>query len=309
MRSWYRIQIARLPAVFLALTFALVTSAEAVDGAAPGSGPSGTSVEMNQGWYLVIDRAGILDEGQERSAINDAYRLNLYDIPTQVVTEPVALNQAQADARADELRIIHGIESSEGADDGLMVYTSVDPYDGANIVMSLSIGTSTLPQNGLNAESLDDIRNRIVADQLAQGHPARAIVYSLREMIYLEHYVPPPAPVLTESKADVNRVVDVVVPLVGVAGVGWLIRGRNRSRGDQAAQTRLTVAFATLALALILLAVQTRSSPGVFAAGLLATAVACRAVLLDRDRYRTIVATPRPPGSRVPATGRRAAGT
>jgi len=278
-----------------------------VIGAAPDIAPSGNSVQMGQDWYMVIDRAGILDEVQERSAINDAYRLNLYGIPTQVVTEPVALNQGQADARANELRITNGIESSFGANDGLLVYASVDPYDQTNIVMSISGGGRTLPRNGLNTDALNDIRDQIVTDQLAQGHPARAIVYSLREIIYLEQYVPPPAPVLHGWKADVNRAIDVLAPLVSLAGTGWLIRRRSRSEGNQAASTRDILTFGVAALVLVVLAVQTRSAPAVFAAAWLGTVAAWQATLLDRGRDcdRTVVTTPRPPGSRLTAMSRK----
>jgi len=304
MKSCFSTQTARLTVALLMLLLAPIIPVEQATDAAPA--PSGSSIEMSQDWYMVIDRAGILDEGQERSAINDAYRLNLYGIPTQVVTEPVALNQAQADARADERRIIDEIESAPWADDGLLVYVSVDPYDQTNIVMSISVGGLTLPRNGLNTETLNDIRDRIVTDQLAQGHPARAIVYSLREMIYFEQYVPPPAPVLNRWKADVNRMADVVVPLSSVAGVGWLIRSRHRSGGGQAASTRVILALSSVALAMIVLAIQTRSSPAVLAAALLGTMVAWQAVRLDQDRVRAIVTTPRPPGSRLPATLSRA---
>jgi len=300
MRSWFRIRIVRWRAVLPALVMAVGVLWAPTIAAAPMPPSAPDSVEMNQSWYMVIDRAGILDEGQEQSTINDAYRLNLYGIPTQIVTEPVALNQAQADARADELRVMEGIESAPWADDGLLVYVSVDSYDQGNVVMSISTGVRTLPRNGLDAESLDGIRDRIVTGQLAQGHPARAIVYSLREMIYLEQYVPPLPPVITGWRVGLNSMIDVLAPALSVAGTAWLIRGRNH---------RVTViGSGTLSVVLIVLAVATRSSPGVLSAGVLGGAVAWEAIRLDRSRERTIVATPRPPGRRVPSRLRQVSG-
>lgn len=293
MRSWFSIRIARWCAVLLTLVMAAVVLWAPTIAAAPKPAPTADTVETNQSWYMVIDRAGILNDGQARSAINDAYRLNLNGIPTQVVTEPVALNQAQADARADELRIIEGIESAPWADDGLVVYVSVDPYDQENVVMSISTGVRTLPRNGLKHETLDGIRDRIVTDQLAQGHPARAIVYSLREMIYLEQYVPPPPSVVTGWRVGLNPMIDVLAPALSMVGIAWLIRGRNHRAA--------AVGFGTVAVVVLGLAVATRSSPGVLSAAFLGGIVVWGIIRVDRSRERTIVATPRPPGRRVPA--------
>lgn len=300
MRSWFSIRIARWCTVLPALVVAAGILWAPAIAAAPRSGSASNAVEMNQSWYMVIDRAGILDEGQERSTINDAYRLNLYGIPTQVVTEPVALNQAQADARADELRVMEGIESAPWADDGLVVYVSVDPYDQSNTVMSISIGVRTLPRNGLDAETLDGIRDQIVTGQLTQGHPARAIVYSLRKMIYLEQYVPPPPPVITGWRVGMNPMTDVLAPALSVAGIAWLILGRNHRVA--------VIGSGALSVVLIVLAIATRSSPGVLSAGVLGGIAVWGTIRLDRSRERTIVATPRPPRSRLPSRLRQVSG-
>ena len=300
MRSWFSIRIAQWCTVLPALVMAAGVLWTPAIAAAPMPASATDGLEMNQSWYMVIDRAGILDEGQEQSAINDAYRLNLYGIPTQVVTEPVALNQDQADTRADELRVMEGIESAPWADDGLLVYVSVDPYDQGNVVMSISTGVQTLPRNGLDAETLDGIRDRIVTEQLAQDHPARAIVYSLREMIYLEQYVPPLPPVITGWRVGLNSMIDVLAPALSVAGIAWLIRGRNHRVA--------VIGSGTLSVVLIVLAVAARSSPGVLSAGVLGGIAVWGAIRLDRSRERTIVATPRPPGRRVPSRLRQVSG-
>ncbi|MEJ7901463.1 MAG: hypothetical protein WKF63_06415, partial [Thermomicrobiales bacterium] len=100
-------------------------------------------------------------------------------------------------------------------------------------------------------------------------------------------------------------------PLVSLAGTGWLIRRRSRTKGNQAASTHEILTLGVAALVLVVLAVQTRSAPAVFAAAWLGTVAAWQATLLDRgrDHDRTIVTTPRPPGSRVAAMARKSAGT
>ncbi len=281
-------------------------------GAAPGHRSSDAHRATEQSWYMVVDRAGILDEGQERSAINDAYRLNLYGISTQVITEPVALNQAQAIVRADELRTTNNIESRPGANDGLVVYASVDPYDQSNIVMAISTGAFTLPRNGLDLASLDRIRDQIMTYQLAQGHPARAIVYSLREMIYLEQYVPPPAPEVAGWRSGVNGMVDILGPITGVAAMVWLIHSRRRPVGASSPPGVTLMAASVLAVVIVVMAVVTRSPLGVVAGALPGGMAVWIASRLDRDtvrgRMRDIDVMPRPPGSRKPAGGMRVSG-
>lgn len=304
MKPWSVIAIGRLRAM-LPLLLVAVASAASTAGASPMPAPSADGVQRNQDWYMVVDAAGILDDRQEQSAIFDAYRLNLIGIPTQVVTEPVGLNQNQADARADELRIGQEIASVPGADDGILIYASVDSNDSTNVVMSISAGTRTLPRNGLNADTLDDIRRRIMSAQLADGHPARAIVYSLREMIYLEQYVPPPAPVVTGWRAEIRPRVDILSPLAGVAGIAWLVvEGKRQPRAGRLALVA-PLACGLGAMLLVALAVTCRSSPGVFSAIALAGVATWRSVLLDRELAagfaRTLVVTPRPPRSRATA--------
>lgn len=305
MSTWRRIRIASWRAGVPLLIAALAWLG-------PCSAGASISFQDDSARPLVIDRAGILDEGQERSAVNDAYRLNLYGIPTQIVTEPVGLNQPQADARANELRESQGIESHPGANDGLLFYVSTDLYDPSNIVMSISVGARTLPRNGFTAAALDDIRTRIVAVQLAFGHPARAIVYSLREMIYLEQYVPPPPPPLTGWRFDANPIVDVAGPIVAATGGAWLfwrVRSHHAPVGIAPRRTLAPIALVALVVGLIVFAVATRSEAGALSAVVLGGLVIWHAVVWERapsrDGPRAIKVSPRRPGSRHPVRIRR----
>ncbi|MBA2468943.1 MAG: hypothetical protein H0V37_06015 [Chloroflexia bacterium] len=254
-------------------------------------------------WYLVLDHALALDEGQERSAINDAYRLNLYGIPTQIVTEGIGLDQAQSNARADELRVTHGIESAPGADDGLLIYASIDRYDRSQTFVAISVGAQTLPRNGLDQAALDRIRRDIVAYQLGEGRPARAVVYSLREMIYLEQYVPPPAPETSGWRATMQPVVTVAGPTIGLAGIASLTRDRREDRGPASPLTKSTLGWSMVTGALAFLTVETQSTIGVLSAILLGASVIATAIRLDQKllpaNARILAATPRPPANRT----------
>lgn len=309
MKSWFIIRIARcrpvLAAVAVAAAVVCAVPLALASPLPPGSDDPG---QVSQTWYMVLDRADLLDEGQERSAINDAYRLNLYGIPTQVVTEALGLDQAQADARARELRITHGIESSPNADDGILLYASVDRFDQSQTVMSISIGLRTLPRNGLNGSAMADIRQSVMVHQIAEGHPARAIVYSLREMIYLEQYVPPPAPVVSGWRATMQPVVDILAPVLAVTVIAVSIRAS--APGDRASSNLpvSSIALILVSTGLVLLAIATRSSIGVVCAHLAGAFTIWQAIRLDRHlepaRMRTVAATPRPPRPSTTSPGR-----
>lgn len=277
-----------------------------IPGVAAPSSTTATAHRVLQSRELVVDGAAALDERQEQSAIFDAYRLNMHGIPIQVVTEPIVLNQAQAEARAHELRIGHGVESAPGADDGILIYASVDRWDQRNVVVSISVGGKTLPRNGLDADALERIRRTIVADQVADGRVARAIVYSLREMIYLEQYTPPPDAALTGWRSDLNRVLGAA-PLLAVGGGAWLVR-TGMSAAMPIRSVRIAAAITLLAATLIVLAVIARSPAGAGAGVLLGAVAVWWWICLDGRSQaisiRRVEATPRPPGRRRPASAR-----
>lgn len=259
-----------------------------------------------QDWYMVFDRAGILDQGHERSAINDAYRLYLHGIPTQVVTEYAAFSQNQADQRARELRITNGIESSRGANDGLLLYAAVDPRNRDSIVISISVGGATLPVNGFTARSLEEVSDTVIAPQLDLGRPARAIVYGLREIIYLEQYVPPAVAPVNGWHSAAQRALDSLGPVVAVAGsVGLVLQ---RSRGSPAGRLALVslVAGGLVAIGMALLSIPSQSTIGVFSALALGMVLVWRLIVIDTRSSAPatsgLTVTPRVTGSRnVPA--------
>ena len=256
-----------------------------------------------QDWYMVIDRAGVLDQDRERLAINDTYRLYLHGIPTQVVTEYAAFSQNQADARARELRITNGIESSRGANDGLLLYAAVNPRNRDSFVISISVGGAALPINGLTPGSLEDVHNNAIAPQLDAGRPARAIVYGLREIIYLEQYVPPAVTPVTGWHAGVRRALDILGPIIALMGSVWMFR--RRAEGSLAARSVLVslAAGGSIVIGTTLLAIPSQSTIGVYSALVLGVVLVWQAIVIDTRNSSPAISrmtvTPRVPGSRT----------
>ena len=247
-----------------------------------------------QGWFLVVDRATILDDGQERSAIDDAFRLSQRGVPVQVWTENTGFDQEQADFRADELRVANGIESAPNRDDGVLIYVSVDPRDDSAMSISFSVGTHALPNGGLTFGNVETIREMIAIPQIEDGHPARAIVYSIREMIYQQMFTPPPMEAISSARQKIGTILSIAAPLVTLALAGWILAWRRH------ASWWIPLVMGTAAAMLLaVLAIVSRSEIGIASALLLGLLIIWQAIRRDRwtpdGTSRRLRVTPRPP--------------
>jgi hypothetical protein len=248
-------------------------------------------------WYMVIDRAGILDDEQERSTINDAWRLTSMDIPTQVVTELAGLDQEQAHRRAEELRIGHHIESAPGADDGILIYAAVNARVRSSITIAVSYGRNVVPRNGLTAESIAETFERVMLPQLKDGRPARAIVYGMRELIYLEQFEPPAIAPLTGWRSTLSDAMWFIAPVAAVAATGSVLYAMSTTRKRTA---WLALGASSLVLAVIaVLSVLGQSTLGIGVVIGVGALLLWQAIALDGPAKsaprRTLVVTPRRP--------------
>jgi hypothetical protein len=287
----------------LALVFVLMSApaAHAQDNSS-GSLPDDNSAALPKprtepAWYMVIDRAGILDDEQERSAINDAWRLTTMGIPTQVVTEFAGLNQEQAHRRAEELRIGHHIESAPGADDGILVYAAVNAQVRSSITIAVSYGRNVVPRNGLTDKSISETFEQVMLSQLKNGRPARAIVYGMRELIYLGQFEPSAIAPLTGWRSTLSDAMWLIAPVAAVVGTGSVLYAMSTTRKRTA---WLALGAASLALAgTAVISVLGRSTLGIGVVIGVSALILWQVIALDRAAKpaprRTLVVTPRRP--------------
>jgi hypothetical protein len=189
------------------------------------------------------------------------------------------------------------VESRPGADDGLVIYASVSPTNPDDVVVAVSTGSRTLPVGGFTTGDLDTIRETIINPQLAEGHPARAIVYAMREMLYQQVFTPPPAQPLESSRQEQRGGFQIVALVVTGLAFAAIIATADGRRGTIALMVGLVVAVATFGLAVVF------QSGLAVACGLallaLVIALAIRRDAQPRRRLdvRRLTATPRPPGT------------
>lgn len=256
-------------------------------------------------WYMVIERGNLMDENQEQSAINDAWRLNMMGTPFQVVTETSAVTPEGARQRADELRVANGIETSPGAGDGILLYAAVDPSNRAQVEMAFSIGPNAVPRDGMTADAIAKVFSSIVEPQLADGHPARAIVYPIRELMYLRTFVPPPVTAPEGWRDSLRQPLTVAAPVLAVVGIATMVLLGRQPRPVWKLPLVAAVVMFGGAIVLLLLAVQTQSGLAVASALVLGACAVVIGSKLDRtlttpaSTARMINASPRPPGTRL----------
>lgn len=262
-------------------------------------------------WFMVVDRGNLLDENQEQSAINDAWRLNMMGTPFQVVTETAAVTPEGARQRANELRAANGIESRPGADDGILLYAAVNPADRAQVEMAFSVGPNATPRDGMTAAAIDEVYSAIVQPQLADGHPARAIVYPIRELMYLRTFVPPPVDEPTGWRASLQQPVSLIAPVLATAAVAaTVLLARTGERRWKSSLLAAAVFIGGGGL-LLLLGVQVHSGLGIVSALVMGVCAVLIGARLDRklstpaSSARQIVVKPRPPGARLKTGGER----
>jgi uncharacterized membrane protein YgcG len=172
------------------------------------------------------DASGVFSEDEQGTLQRDAKLLQSSNIPTLVYVREVAAEQASREnsqAFADEVRRSWAIESSAGADDGLVLLFSWVPGNPKASTVVQSYGEATFARSGLTPESIQNTIDTSVRSLIEQKHPFETMVYLMRETRYTGIYVPPPPPALGDTAQTVHDVLDWLAP--AVAGITALVFG------------------------------------------------------------------------------------
>lgn len=189
--------------------------------------------------FRVDDPQRILKLDQRIELANDAQRLTNHGIPTIVVVRESAETRDQSQAVAGALRIDRGVESRGGADDGMVMLVTTDPASPRSGSVVLSFGRNALPKGGLTADSAESVYERVIAPRLARGRLYSALHVGIREIIYLETYIPKARPPMTDSERIALRTVNVLGPLaLAGSAAGFVFIGRTLSVSGVAAARR-----------------------------------------------------------------------
>lgn len=200
----------------------------------------------------VYDAAGILTKGEENSLQSDATRASTLGIDFLVYTRLTLDTPEQSQAFADRLRTEWKIESSPGADDGIVFLLAVDPSSSHASRVVVSVGPNALPIRQLSVE----VFNRIVTDEmtpnLERGEFGMSLYYGTRRLLNFAEYTPPdPEPRTTTQKllGGMGNVFAVGTVLVAIGG--WFAAPMLLERRQTLRPARRTIVAYGLAVAAI----------------------------------------------------------
>jgi uncharacterized membrane protein YgcG len=237
----------------------------------------------------VYDMANLLNNSQKASIEMDAQRLARHGVPNIVIVQRSAMTPEEADVFAADVRRGWGIETSPGADDGLVVLVTVnDTEERPGIFTTMSWGDNALPHFGVTAATSDDIQAAWLDRYIDEGHLYEGILFSLRRLIYHSIYDPAPAEPLGNIRAGLGSAMSVAglalaIGAVALAGWHWTREASQRSSVDIAAFA-LKWAVPALAVFVFALSVAGHSGWGVSAALVLLGVAAANWVARDPRR-------------------------
>lgn len=278
----------------------LATPAAAQDGDPPDAGPAPGAIGEPVAPLpdkRVYDMANLLNNEQEASIERDAQRLARHGIPNLTVVRLGTMTPEEAATFAAEIRQQWGVESSPGADDGLVILVSVhNTEEGQGIATTTSWGDNALPHFGVTEKTSADIQLSWLDRYIGEGYLYEGVLYTLRRLIYHSIYDPAPQEPLTGARASLGSVMSIAgvalaAGALALAGWRWM-RGWRRQHGDDMPEMALSWSLSVLAVAVFALAVAGHSGWGVTAALLLLGLAAADWVARDPRRAPETRGTP-----------------
>lgn len=260
-----------VPIVMLAMIVAALASpAVAQDDDPPDPGPEPGAIGEPAAPLdekRVYDMANLLNNGQEASIEMDAARLARHGIPNVVIVQLNAMTPEAADAFAADVRRQWHVESSPGADDGLVILVTVtDTEARQGIATTMSWGDAALPHFGVNEATSADIQHAWLDRYIDEGYLYEGIDFTLRRLIYHSIYDPAPQEALTGLRADVGGIMSIAGPLLAIVAVALAARRwAGERRAPEAADRALQWGVPAVAIAVFALAVIGHSGWGVAA--------------------------------------------
>lgn len=208
----------------------------------PDSGPvPGDIGERNEplGSKRVYDMANLLDNREEGKVGDDADRLARFGIPSLIITQSSDMPLDEATQFANTVRLEWRVESSPGADDGLVILVNVGEDAKRNVYSVMSWGAQALPHFGVDLLVSKEIQTEWLDTYLAEFDVYEGILFTLRRLIYLSIYEPALQPPLSDRQSTTQAIVEWAGPVLALGGLvvslpgwtGWAARWRDRYRG------------------------------------------------------------------------------
>jgi len=197
----------------------------------------------------VFDNAGVLEEEDRESFEGDLARARGLGLEFLIYTRVSTDSSDQSQRFADQLRSEWAVETSDGADDGI-VYVITLPESGAETgIVTMSTGENTFPIRQMDAETLQRIVDSEVAPRVEEGNFLEALYFGIRPVINYAEYTPPDPEPRTSRQETLDKLAKVMAAmLVQVTILGYAIVPVIRERRFTFAPSIRSLAFYGLAV-------------------------------------------------------------
>ena len=264
-----------------------------------GSNPILSRAQDPTAGQPVFDPYGILTTDQFNSLAGDADRLKMAGLPTLVYVRISLNTQQQSQQFAQSLVARPGlVETSTGAQNGLVILVSVPPGAPQRGNIAIAYGTHALPVNGLNPASIEQVYATDMLPRLKQGQVFPALQWGLRRFNYIVAYTPYVSPKLSTTAHTIGTWLSVIAPVFAALAIGllattWFVTGATwRAIAGRGWRRWLALWWpglvaAALCALLIPLSVYARDRIGIFAAVAVIVAIVLDVWVMADRPHRT----------------------
>jgi hypothetical protein len=202
------------------------------------------------------DADGLFTAEEISTLARDARLLQSSGIPTLVYVRTASASEAghsESRSFADRVRDSWDIETSAGADDGLVLLVSWVPQNPLASTTVFSHGEHTFEGHGLTPETIQGTIDASVRSLVEQDRPFEAVVYLMRETRYNGIYSPPAPPAVEGFARTLNSALPVLGPLMALGTMGVLAAFTTSFWGVKPDPRRVTnIIIVTLAIVVAL---------------------------------------------------------
>ncbi len=192
----------------------------------------------------LYDRADLFTAKQEASIETDLRRASGLGVEMLVYTRISGDTEEESQAHAERLGAEWAVESSAGANDGLVFLITATPTNPDANSIVIATGENAMPIRQLDAAGLQSLLETEIQPEFEDEDFDAAILTGLRRVLYFMEYTPPESEPLSTLQESLNKTANILaaVLLQGVV-LGYVVVGVIRDK-------RLTVLPSAGALAI-----------------------------------------------------------
>lgn len=230
----------------------------------------------------LISSSGLFSEGELATLQRDADLAQRSGVPIMfVVVRGDGTSAGSAQSYAETYRADRGVETSAGADDGIVFLVHWVPDAPEKSVVVYSAGSHAFQTTGLNDESIQRYITGFVEPRLHDGMLFEANVFLMRLTRATSLYDPPPVRAITGVALGVQRALIAIAPL---AALGTMALTWRTSRPAKRQRWKLIALSFAVVIAVAMFSVWTHSRIGIASVLVMLVSLAIWCLWVTRNR-------------------------